>query len=677
MSIRKNMKYVNVVIDNNTDHTDNLYTYLCEDDNVKVGNKVYVPFARGNRIREAYVFQIADRLTEEIKGIKTIEGIDPEISLDEDAVATCVWMKRQYLCRYIDAIKCFTPAGSSSKRGRIRTPYQEAVYEQSVAKKLTGEQQEAVQAVRPYLKGREHKVFLIHGVTSSGKTEIYMQVIADCINRGRAAIMLVPEISLTPQTIDRFIGRFGAEQIAVLHSKLSMGERYDEWMRIKKGKVKIVIGARSAVFAPLSNIGVIVLDEEHETTYKSDMTPKYDTIEVAVRRAKRNRAAVLLGSATPSLVSAYKAEQGEYQRIILTERFNKTPLPDVEIIDMREELKNGNKSIFSVSLYQEMKRTLEEKKQVILFLNRRGYATFVSCRSCGYVMKCKECGISLTYHKSRNEAICHFCGCRERVPSVCPVCGGKYIRHFGTGTEKVEEVTKEIFPEYTVDRLDLDTASKKGSIDKILNSFRRGKTNILIGTQLVAKGLDFSNVGLVGIISADVSLNVPDFRSSERTFQLITQAAGRAGRGSVKGKVLIQTYNPEHYSIVAAAEHDYAAFYRAETMIRKQIGYPPFSDLIQIVLSSEKEQEAYERCRQVAADFIRDAGKSEERYVFGPQAAPMNKIKGLYRYQLLIKCFPGKRKEYTNILNEIKMGINTDRGTKYFISIDINPYSFL
>jgi primosomal protein N' (replication factor Y) (superfamily II helicase) len=671
------MKYVNVVIDNNTDHTDNLYTYLCEDDEVKVGNKVSVPFAKGNRIRDAYVIQVADRLPEEIKGIKTIAEIDPDISLSEEAIATCVWMRRQYLCRYIDAINCFTPAGTSSKRGKIRTPYKDAVGEKSGERSLTDEQKDAVEAILPSLKEWKYKVFLIHGVTSSGKTEIYMQVIEACVAGGRTAIMLVPEISLTPQTIDRFIGRFAAEQIAVLHSKLSMGERYDEWMRIKKGEVKIVIGARSAVFAPLSDIGVIVLDEEHETTYKSDMTPKYDTVEVAAKRAKKNQAIVLLGSATPSLVSTYRAETGEYQRIILTERFNKTPLPTVEIIDMREELKNGNKSIFSVSLYQEMKRHLEEKRQVILFLNRRGYSTFVSCRSCGYVMKCKECGISLTYHKARNEAICHFCGRREKIPAVCPVCGGKYIKYFGTGTEKVEELTKEIFPEYTVDRLDLDTVAKKGSIDKILNSFRRGKTNILIGTQLVAKGLDFSNVGLVGIVSADISLNVPDFRSTERTFQLITQAAGRAGRGDLTGKVLIQSYNPDHYSIVAAADYDYEAFYRAEAMIRKQIGYPPFSDLIQIVLSSEKEQEACEICRQVAEEFIRNAGKSEERYVFGPQAAPMNKIKGLYRYQLLIKCFPGKRKEYSRILNEIKMGINTDRSAKYLISIDINPYSFL
>lgn len=671
------MKYVNVVIDNNTDHTDNLYTYLCEDDGVKIGDKVSVPFAKGNRIKNAYVVQVTERLSQEIKGLKTIVGIDEEISLSEEAIATCVWMKRQYLCRYIDAIKCFTPAGSSSKRGKLRRPYKEVSGEVSDRKILTTEQEKAIDLIRPFAQRQEHQVFLIHGVTSSGKTEIYMQVIEACVADGKTAMMLVPEISLTPQTIERFIGRFGTERIAVLHSRLSLGERYDEWIRIHKGEVKIVIGARSAVFAPLSDIGVIVLDEEHETTYKSDMTPKYDTIEVAIRRAKKSHAIVLLGSATPSLVSSYKAEQGEYQKIILTERYNKTPLPAVKVIDMREELKRGNKSIFSVSLYEEMKKNLEEKRQIILFLNRRGYSTFVSCRTCGYVMKCGECGISLTYHKSRNEAICHFCGQKEKIPSVCPVCKGKYIKHFGTGTEKVEELTREIFSEYTVDRMDLDTITKKGSIDKIVSSFRRGKTNILIGTQLVAKGLDFSNVGLVGIISADISLNIPDFRSAERTFQLITQAAGRAGRGELPGKVLIQSYNPDHYAITAAAEHDYEAFYRAESMMRKQIGYPPYSDFIQVILASEEEQEAYEKCRKVAIDFIQYAGAEEERYLFGPQAAPMNKIKGRYRYQLLIKCFPGKRKKYTKILNDIKMGINTDRNAKYFISVDINPYSFL
>ncbi len=671
------MKYVNVVIDNNSDHTDNLYTYRCDDDKVNIGSKVSVPFAKGNRIRDAYVFQVANALPEEIKGIKAIAAVHPDISLSKEAIATCVWMKRQYLCRYIDAVKCFTPSGTSSKRGKTRTPYKEVIGEVTGPRVLTDEQKNAVAAILPFIKKQQHQVFLIHGVTSSGKTEVYMNVIEACISNGKAAIMLVPEISLTSQTIYRFIGRFGSDKIAVLHSRLSPGERYDEWMRIQKGEVNIVIGARSAVFAPLSDIGVIVIDEEHETTYKSDMTPKYDTTEVAVRRAAKHNAIVLTGSATPSLVSMYKAETGEINKIILNERYNKIPLPSISIIDMREELKNGNKSIFSVSLYREIKKNLEEKRQVILFLNRRGYSTFISCRSCGFVMKCKECGISYTYHKSRNEAVCHFCGSREQVPGGCPVCGSRYLKHFGTGTEKVEEFTREIFPEYTVDRLDMDTAAKKGSIDRILNSFRKGKTNILIGTQLVAKGLDFSNVGLVGIVSADISLNIPDFRASERTFQLITQAAGRAGRGDYTGKVLIQSYNPEHYSITAAANQDQETFYRTESAFRKQIGYPPFSDLFQLILSSENEQKAYEKSKEAVLEFIQNAGTDEGKYLIGPQAAPMNKIKGLYRYQILIKCFPGKRKLYSKIINDIKTKINADRNAKCLISIDINPYSFL
>ncbi|MBR0600225.1 replication restart helicase PriA [Sinanaerobacter chloroacetimidivorans] len=671
------MKYVNVVIDNNNDNTDNLYTYRCEDDTVQVGTKVLVPFAKGNRIKDAYVFQILDRIDEGLKGIKTIVGIDPEISLSEEAVAACVWMKNRYLCRYIDAVNCFTPSGTSSKRGKIRTPYKDFTGEPNDRKPLTEEQKNVMEAIIPSLEQNEHKVFLIHGVTSSGKTEIYMRAIEECIKKDKTAVMLVPEISLTTQTIERLMGRFGHGEIAVLHSKLSLGERYDEWMRIKRGEVKIVIGARSGVFAPLTNIGVIILDEEHETTYKSDMTPKYDTIEVAVKRAELNQSVVLLGSATPSLTSSYRADRGVYQRLYLRERYNKAPLPAVEIVDMREELKRGNKTMFSVALYQEMKQCLEKRRQIILFLNRRGYSTFVSCRSCGYVMNCKECGISLTFHKSLGEAVCHFCGYHEKIPSLCPECHGKYIKHFGTGTEKVEEAAKELFPDAVVDRLDLDTTTKKGSIDKILNNFKKGKTNILVGTQLVAKGLDFANVSLVGVVSADISLNVPDFRSPERTFQLITQAAGRAGRGENPGKVIIQSYTPEHYSIAAAAKHDYQAFYQRETLIREQIGYPPFSDLIQIILSSETEEEAQKGSEKTALEFIAKAGQEEEKYLLGPNPAPMNKVKGLYRYQLLIKCMPEKREFYFQILNEIKLGISTNKNVKYLISIDINPYSFL
>lgn len=671
------MKYVNVVIDNNSDNTDNLYTYACEDDSITVGNKVTVPFSKGNRIKDAYVFQVADKINDNIKGLKSITGISQEFTLGEETVATCIWMKNQYICRYIDAIKCFTPVGTLSKRGKVRTPYKDLIGDSGNVKTLTQEQNLAINIIEPSIKNNQHKVFLVHGVTSSGKTEIYLRVIEKCINSDKTAIMLVPEISLTTQTIERFIGRFGAEHIAVLHSRLSLGERYDEWMRIKNGKVKIVIGARSGIFAPLSNIGAIILDEEHETTYKSDMTPKYDTIEVAIKRAELNKAVVLLGSATPSLVSFYKADIGEYERIVLKERFNKAPLPLVEIVDMRDELKNGNKTIFSVSLYQEMKKCLEESRQIILFLNRRGYSTFVSCRSCGYVMKCNECGISLTYHKSDNKAVCHFCGYSERLQVTCPSCKGKYFKQFGTGTEKVEEVAKEMFPEYIVDRLDLDSTKKKGSMDKILNNFKKGKTNILIGTQLVSKGLDFENVGLVGIVSADISLNIPDFRSSERTFQLITQSAGRAGRGDKPGRVIIQSYSPNHYSITSAKDHDYETFYKTESIIRKQLDYPPYCILIQIILSAQDDKNAYLGSMKVYKEFIDRAGDSERKNILGPHPAPMNKINGYYRYQLLFKCIPEKRNDYSKIINEIKLEISTNKNAIYNIAIDINPYSFM
>jgi primosomal protein N' (replication factor Y) len=592
-------------------------------------------------------------------------------------ISISAWMKRRYLCRYIDGIKCFTPVGSPSKRGKLRRPYSESLHDESKVKALTEEQESAISKILPYVNNEQHKAFLIHGVTSSGKTEIYLRVIEECISNGKNAIMLVPEISLTTQTIERFISRFGADQIAVLHSRLSKGERYDEWMRIKNNQVRIVIGARSGIFAPLTNIGAIVLDEEHESTYKSDMTPKYETAEVAIQRGKWNKAVVLFGSATPSLVSNYRAEKGYYEKLVLKERYNKAPLPTVEIIDMRDELKNGNKSIFSVSLYQEMKKNLDDKRQIILFLNRRGYSTFISCRSCGYVMECKECGISLTYHKERNRALCHYCGYWEGIPELCPQCNKRYLKHFGTGTEKVEEFTKEIFPEFNVERLDLDTTRLKGSTDKILNRFKKGKTNILIGTQLVAKGLDFANVGLVGIISADISLNIPDFRSAERTFQLITQAAGRAGRGDNPGKVIIQSYSPKHYSIQTASKHDYDSFYKTEKQVRNYLEYPPYTDLIQIVISSLDDQIALTQSKGFVKEFIESVGKQEMQYVLGPQPAPINKVNGHYRYQLLIKCQPQKRRIYSKVLNELKLSITTNRKARCLISIDFNPYSFI
>ena len=670
------MKYIDVVIDNKSEHTDVLYTYGCEDDDVKPGQKVYVPFGKGNKIREAYVFGVSDTPDKDYKNLKYMESADEDICLNQEIIDTCIWMKHRYLCKYIDAVKCFTPAGSKSKRGKDRNPYKDAQGEKTEKPQLTVQQQKAVDAVTAALDRKVHERFLLHGVTGSGKTEVYMRAAEYCTGQGRKVIMLVPEISLTPQIIDRFIGRFGAERIAVLHSRLSAGERYDEWMRIKNGQVDIVIGARSAVFAPMEDIGLIILDEEHETTYKSDMTPKYDTVEVALKRLQLHKGVLICGSATPSVATAYRAQQGIYKKLELTERYNQVALPEVEVVDMRQELRNGNRSIISQSLYDEIGRALEKGQQIILFLNRRGYSTFISCRECGKVLECPHCGISLTYHKESNSARCHYCGHEITPPKVCPDCGSKYIRYFGTGTEKVEETIREMFSSASVERLDLDSVRKKGSIEKLLGRFRKGKIDILIGTQLVAKGLDFRNVGLVGIVSADVTLHIPDFRSAERTFQLITQAAGRAGRGDDVGRVIIQSYTPDNYAVQKAAQQDYRGFYEEEIQLRSIMGYPPFSDLFQVVFSSKDEAAARRGAEKWYADLMEVLPEDERGNAFRPQPAPMNKIKETYRCCMLIKCPQGRRRAYAEVMEVIKEK-NKDKKNTYTVTVDINPYSFV
>ncbi len=670
------MKYIDVVIDNKSEHTDVLYTYGCEDDEIGIGQKVYVPFAKGNKVREAYVFDVSDEPDREYKNLKYVESLDEDICMNREIVDTCKWMKHRYLCKYIDAVKCFTPAGSKSKRGKERNPYKDAEGEAVTVEQLTSEQQNAVSEITAAIDGNTHERFLLHGVTGSGKTEVYMRAAQNCIDHGRSVIMLVPEISLTTQIIDRFIGRFGAERIAVLHSKLSMGERYDEWMRIRSGQVDIVIGARSAVFAPLENPGLIIIDEEHETTYKSDMTPKYDTVEVALKRLQTHKGVLVCGSATPSVVTTYRAEQGIYKKLMLTERYNRVALPDVEVVDMRQELKNGNKSMISQMLYDEIGEILRQGKQIILFLNRRGYSTFISCRECGTVLECPHCGISLTYHKENDRARCHYCGHEIVPPKQCPECGSKYIRYFGVGTEKVEETVKEMFPDAAVERLDLDSVRKKGSIDAMLSRFRKGKTDILIGTQLVAKGLDFRNVGLVGIISADVTLHIPDFRSPERTFQLITQAAGRAGRGDDVGRVIIQSYTPENYAVQRASAQDYSGFYEEEVQLRQLMGYPPYSDLFQVVFAAKNESDARNGAQRWYEQITGIMCEEDGLNVFRPQPAPMNKIKETYRYCMLIKCPQGKRKSYAETLEIIKEK-NKDKKNAYSVTVDINPYSFV
>lgn len=676
------MKYANLVIDNKSDQTDQLYTYGVKDD-AKIGSKVYVPFARSRNLREAYVVETDEHSGDGLgKRLRYIERVDDDVSLSEEMIRTALWMKKRYICRLIDAVNCFTPVGEKARRGQRKNPFAEEKGEPSSVKELTLQQAQILQRIGEAAKAKKHRRFLLHGVTGSGKTEIYIRAAQQVLEQGRNVIVLVPEIALTGQIIDRFIGRFGSGKVAVLHSKLSLGERYDQWKKVRDGcdgDGQIVIGARSAVFAPLENIGLIVIDEEHETTYKSDHTPKYDTIEVALKRVqdKDNNGILLLGSATPSVVSYQRAQEGIYELLELTERYNKVVLPEISIVDMREELKRGNRSIISSELCSKMKDTLEAGRQVILFLNRRGYSTFVSCRECGYVARCPGCGLSLTYHKAGGQAVCHYCGYHEPAPNKCPECGSKYIRYFGSGTEKLEEAVSDLFPEYAAERLDLDTVKRKGELTRKLKAFRSGKTQILIGTQIIAKGLDFRNVGLSGIVSADVSLNIPDFRSPERTFQLITQAAGRAGRGDSQGHVAIQTYSPEHYAVTFASQHDYKGFFETEKQLRAYMGYPPYSDLFQIVFTAKREDAAkdgaeswYERIRGRMA-------REDQEMVFPPQQAYLGKIKDVYRYSMLIKCPQGRRAEYSRIVAAVREEDIEKKKKDYTAIVDINPYSFI
>ncbi|NLY47154.1 MAG: primosomal protein N' [Tissierella sp.] len=531
------------------------------------------------------------------------------------------------------------------------------------------------------IKENSDNKFLIHGVTGSGKTEIYLQLVEEMLKRGKDSIVLVPEISLTPQTIDRFVGRFG-DNVAILHSRLSQGERFDQWRRIKKGRVKIVVGARSAVFAPFNNLGLIIIDEEHESTYKSSQNPKYNTIEVAGKRVDMEDGFLVLGTATPSLETYYKSLNNEIVLLTLKQRANKQIMPDIKLVDMREELQNGNKSIFSSDLQNQMVNALDNHKQIILFLNRRGFSTFVSCRECGYVVKCDNCEISMTYYKNINKMRCNYCGVTENIPQVCPSCSSKYIKYFGIGTEKVEEMVREMFPEANIVRMDGDTTTKKGSYDDILDDMKNKKIDILIGTQMISKGLDFENVVLVGIIAADTTLNLPDYKSPEKSFQLVTQVAGRAGRGDSEGKVVLQTYNPDHYSIVHAKNQDYESFYNTEIALRKSFLYPPFINLISILIYGENQQKVGKLSKEIyniiGKEIYNIYQKSYGDYIIGPYPAPLEKIKKNYRYQIIIKVEEVYKDELKDliyrvcIINEYNLKMDDIK-----VSIDINPNTIL
>ncbi len=545
---------------------------------------------------------------------------------------------------------------------------------------LNKEQKEIYESILDKINYNSRKVTLLHGVTGSGKTEIYLELIEYMLSQGMDSIFLVPEIALTPQMIARVRSRFG-DIVGVFHSMLSEGEKHDVFREIKEGNVRVVIGTRSALFLPFTSLGLIVIDEEHEMSYRSEMTPKYDSIEVARYMAYKQGVTVLLASATPSISDYYRAEKGEYDLLTLNKRANNKPMPEIEVVDMREELHKGNKDDLSEKMIEEIQRTVESGNQAILFLNRRGFASFLTCKDCGHVFRCDRCDISLTYHKYKNKGVCHYCGKEEVIPDKCPECGNKNISPIGIGTEKIELYLKEKFPNYKILRVDKDTTSKKGQLEKILNSFNSGQADILIGTQILSKGHDFDNVTLVGIISADMMLNYPDYRAFESTFQLITQVSGRAGRSDKEGKVILQSYNTEHYAIQKAIDYDYKGFYQKEIAIRKTFGYEPFNNIFRLVFSGYK----YNKVRENADRFLKTLEyllKENNIYfsdlILGPNECSINKINDKYRWQVIVKDNNMNVKKLKSMIKYICV-------TKYeeifdkdiVISIEQNPNSFI
>lgn len=525
---------------------------------------------------------------------------------------------------------------------------------------------EQVKAVDGILNGK-NKFSLLHGMTGSGKTEVYLKISEEVIKQGGQVIVLVPEIGLTPQMIERFFGRFNG-RVAVIHSKLSKGERYDAWRKIKNGEVDIVVGARSAVFAPFENLKLIIIDEEHDNSYRFHNALRYNTLEVAEKRVELVNGKLVLGSATPDVSTYFKVEQGEYNLLRLNKRaVQGASLPDIEIVDMRDELIRGNLSIFSESLRKNLINTMENKKQAILFLNRRGFSQFISCRSCGHVIKCDNCDISMTYHKSINKLRCHYCGITKPMPEVCPICGSKYIKQFGIGTQQVEEECKKLFPNKNIIRMDRDTTHKKDSYEKVYELMKNKEADILIGTQMLAKGLDFKDVTLVGVIAADLSLHISDYKSEENTFDLLTQVSGRAGRAKERGKVIIQTYSPDNYAIKHASKYDYLSFYKEEIEFRKEYGYPPFVEMINIYFASENNQ----YLEGFATDILLEIGKEISGYeVQHSRLIKMPKIQNIYKTKFTLKVEPRNIDKLSSSIKRV-LNNNKNKSEKLNIYTDI------
>ena len=713
---------VQVLVEIKAFKTDRMFSYHVPtllENKVAIGKRVLVPFQ--NREVEGFILDFIKETDYEVKDIVAV--LDEEPVLNKELLELGKYISKKTLCNLINAYQTMLPTALKvHKNLKINkkyvsyivlgenvtklTPKQAEIYNSVKAKakvlkseikskailktlldkeilkeikeeeyrlkdnssfnddsnfKLTDEQDKALDILESKLN--TFTPFLIHGVTGSGKTEVYMQIIKKVLDLGKEVIVLVPEISLTPQLVSHFKNRF-KDNIAILHSGLSDGEKFDEWRKIERREVKIVIGARSAIFAPLTNLGLIVIDEEHSDSYKQENNPRYNTIDLALWRAKYHKCELILGSATPSVESYVRAYTGVYTLIEMKKRVNNN-LPDTYLIDMKEEIKKGYR-ILSKELIDAINLRLELNEQVIILLNRRGYSTNITCHDCGYTMKCAFCDIPLVYHKTSNVIRCHYCGHAESVPAFCPSCGSKNINYFGLGTQKLEEEINKLFKARTI-RMDVDTTSKKGAHAKIIEDFMNQKYDILVGTQMIAKGLDFPNVTLVGVVNGDASLNVPDFRAGERTFQLLNQISGRSGRASKKGEVYIQVFNKDHYSIVEAANNNYESYIKQELAIRKKLNYPPYFNLLLIKILGKDDNKVKEEANKIAI-YLRNNLK-ELVFVLGPSPAMILKINNIYYYQIILKY-----KNEKDIHEQILYVKNKyDRDNKINVDIDFNP----
>ncbi len=723
-------RFAGVICSTGTRLTDRVFTYSVPQgmrDKIQIGSSVYVPFGRGNKKTEGLLVEFYETCAMKTKAIISIVENMPIVS--KEGIELAYFLARETLSDYSSAFQTvLAPGGFGTYKPKIRVFYsltdlgreaqvpKGAVRQKAVIDYLTLEESEdqvnliktcgatssSLKAMvdkgwlaksdkrvlrrRANYKGGQGKKalnpdqqrvfdiiskkvgnYLICGVTGSGKTEIYMQLVEQALSEGKEAIVLVPEISLTPQTIERFEKRFGKE-VAILHSRLSNAERYEEWEKIKTGRASIAIGARSAIFAPFKNLGLIVIDEEHENTYVSEKNPKYHTYDVAKLRAEYHACSLVSGSATPSMESLYRAEKGEMVRLDLPSRVGNRPLPEIEIIDMREELKKGNRTMFSEDLYRAMLVALEKKEQIILFLNKRGHTSFVFCRSCGYVYRCDACDVSMTYHKYKNRLVCHYCGREKRAGGVCPRCGSKAIKDFGAGTEQLEEEVKKLFPDARVKRADADTMGKKGSYEDIYNKMMAGEIDILLGTQMIAKGFDFPKVSVVGIVSADISLNLPDLRAREKTFQLLTQVAGRAGRGDTRGKVFVQTYKPDNPAILAASNHDVDAFYKSEKDIRLMRSYTPITRDLQVRLAGADRRAVFNKGLEIKKFIEKEIANVREGTFEGPAPSVIERIDRKYRFAIMIR---GKyREDLRNLGQALIDRFPTSREINIILTLD-------